>query len=186
MSLDATLEALAGSRDPRHRRLFKEQFLVHADRVMVSQTEFLTGIPAALSQLKESQLRLAIVSTKYRHRIEAILERHGLGHLFEVIVGGEDTEKHKPDPEGLELAMGRLGIPPGRGLYVGDHLVDAAAAAAAGIPFIPVLTGATAARDFREYPYLEILEGVVDLPAYLAGVELWPPPSPGHGLDPAS
>lgn len=181
LSLEATLEALTGSRDPRHQVSFRELFVEHADRVMVARTEFLDGVPSALSDLRALGFRLAIVSTKYRYRIEAILDRHGARHLFEVIVGGEDTARHKPDPEGLDLAMRRLGIRPPQGLYVGDHLVDAEAAAAAGIPFIPVMTGATEYRDFMGYPRLEILEGVATLPAYLSEVDGWPP-SPADGF----
>lgn len=174
-SLEATLETLTGSRDPGHRVRFRELFVQHADRVMVAQTEFLDGSLGALTELRARGFRLAIVSTKYRYRIEAILERHDAGHFFEVIVGGEDTANPKPDPEGLRLALRKLGITEAQGLYVGDHLVDAEAAMAAGIPFAPVLTGATTRHEFERYPHAWILESVSSLPPHLSTLPVWPP-----------
>jgi phosphoglycolate phosphatase len=175
LSLEATLETLTGSRDPNHQVRFRELFVQHADRVMVAQTEFLDGSLGALAELQAQGLRLAIVSTKYRYRIEAILERHRAGHFFEMIVGGEDAANHKPHPEGLRLALRKLGISGATGSYVGDHLVDAEAAMAAGVPFFPVLTGATSREDFERFPHVEILESVSSLPAYLSELTAWPP-----------
>jgi len=175
LSLEATLEALTGSRDPHHQARFRELFVQHADRVMVAQTDLLDGTLEALAELRAWGLRLAIVSTKYRYRIEAILERHQAGHLFEVIVGGEDATNHKPHPEGLRLALMRLGISGGQGLYVGDHLVDAEAAMTAGVPFFPVLTGATSRQDFERFPRVEILDSVSSLPPCLVELAGWPP-----------
>jgi phosphoglycolate phosphatase len=175
LSLEATLEALTGSRDPMHQVRFRDLFVQQADRVMVAQTELLDGTLGTLTELQARGLRLGIVSTKYRYRIQAILERHQAGHFFEVIVGGEDATNHKPDPEGLRLALKRLGISEDQGLYVGDHGVDAEAAMAAGVPFVPVLTGATSREDFERFPYVEVLESVSGLPSYLAEIQAWPP-----------
>ena len=67
------------------------------------------------------------------------------------------------------------GISEAQGLYVGDHRVDAEAAMAAGIPFFPVLTGATSRDEFQRFPHVEILESVSSLPPYLSGLAAWPP-----------
>ena len=128
LSLEATLENLTGNTDPSVQAQFKDFFVQHADRVMVAQTEFLVGVPSALKALRAQGLRLAIVSTKYRYRIQAILDRHQAADLFEFVVGGEDTASHKPDPEGLRRALGALGVTGDQSVYVGDHLVDAQAA----------------------------------------------------------
>jgi hypothetical protein len=47
---------------------------------------------------------------------------------------------------------------------------------AAGVPFFPVLTGATSREDFERFPYVEVLESVSSLPSYLAEIQAWPPP----------
>ena len=175
LSLEVTLETLTGNRDPSVQIRFRDLFVQHADVVMVAQTEFLDGVPSALSALRDRGLRLAIVSTKYRYRIEAILERHGARDLFDLIVGGEDTSAHKPDPEGLDRALKGLGVSGMQSVYVGDHVVDAQAAMRAAVPFVPVLTGATERADFLGFPHLEILDSVSDLPSFLSEVGAWPP-----------
>lgn len=168
LSLEATLEVLTGSTDPEVQVRFKDLFVQHADEVMVEQTEMLSGIPRALSELRNSGMRLAIVSTKYRYRIEAILDRHGERQNFDVIIGGEDTSAQKPDPEGLERAIEALGLAAHSALYVGDHRVDAEAAMQAAVPFVPVLTGTTPRDDFLRFPFLEILDSVSELPGFLS------------------
>lgn len=124
------------------------RYRLRAEAVMTD----ITVVPAAtretLRRLGRRGLPLGIVSTKDRGAIEAILARAGLRQAFAVVVGGGDVAALKPDPAGLRLALDRLALPAGRALYVGDHLVDAAAARAAGVGFAAVLTGATPRRAF--------------------------------------
>lgn len=54
----------------------------------------------------------------------------------------DDTERHKPHPEPLQLALERLGADPAGSVYIGDAVVDVQAAHAAGLPAISVSWGA--------------------------------------------
>ena len=47
-----------------------------------------------------------------------------LGHLFDVIVGGDETERQKPNPDPLLLALERLGASRDDAAYVGDSPYD--------------------------------------------------------------
>lgn len=51
------------------------------------------------------------------------------------VVTAEDTEKHKPDPESLHLAMQRLEVDPGNVAVLGDHKVDMQTAVNAGVDY---------------------------------------------------
>ena len=175
LSLEATLGTLTGITDPSLQNRFRKLFLEKADTVMVQETEFFEGVPETLGALRRRGLRLAIVSTKYRYRIEAILERLKARDLFEVIVGGEDVLAHKPSPEGIHGALKRLGTSAAEGLYVGDHAVDAEAATRASVPFLAVLTGATPRESFLPHLKIGVLDSVVDLPRFLVGLQGWPP-----------
>jgi pyrophosphatase PpaX len=64
-----------------------------------------------------------------------------LGHLFETIVGGDETERHKPDPEPLLLAAARMRAEPAQTAYVGDSPFDVRAAKAAGMHAVAVTWG---------------------------------------------
>src|SRR5438132_743156 len=57
------------------------------------------------------------------------------------VVGGDETERHKPDPEPLLLAAERMGADPAQTAYVGDSPFDVLAAKAAGMYAIAVTWG---------------------------------------------
>lgn len=175
MSLEAGLEVLTGENSPQAQIRFRRLFVEEADRVMVAQTEMLKGVLPALDTLRANGLSLGVVSTKFRYRIEDILDRHGARDRFTTIVGGEDTASHKPDPEGILLTLTALGISGHEAVYIGDHVVDAEAAKRASVPFVGVLTGTTDEGEFREFPHIGILPGVPQLPSFLDGLSGWPP-----------
>ena len=104
----------------------------YADQVMTAMTTVYEPAVGVLATMRARGVATAIVSTKYRYRIESILERAGLVGAVDVIVGGEDVTRHKPDPEGLQRALAGLGVESVDALYVGDHPVDGHAAARAG------------------------------------------------------
>ena len=81
------------------------------------------------------------MTAKRRLTVELAFARLPLGHLFDVVVGGDETERHKPDPEPLLLALERLGAGPEDAAYVGDSPFDMQAARAAGIDAIGVTWG---------------------------------------------
>ena len=94
-----------------------------------------------LVRLKDEGRRLGIVSAKRRSTVELAFARVPLGHLFDVVVGGDETERQKPDPEPLLLALDRLGAEPADAAYVGDSPYDMQAARAAGLYAVGVTWG---------------------------------------------
>jgi len=59
---------------------------------------------------------IAIASGALTHEIEDVLDRAGLLPLFPVIVGADQTERSKPDPEPYQAAFARLRVHTGRDL----------------------------------------------------------------------
>jgi beta-phosphoglucomutase len=55
-----------------------------------------------------AEVPIAIASGALTHEIEDVLERAGLLPLFPVIVGADQTERSKPDPEPYQAAFARL------------------------------------------------------------------------------
>ena len=91
------------------------------------------GIDDVLVRLVDEGRRLGIVTAKRRETVELAFAKVPIGHLFEVIVGGDETDRHKPDPEPLLVALDRLGARPEQAAYVGDAPFDVQAAKAAGV-----------------------------------------------------
>ena len=72
--------------------------------------EYCGNIDVVLAELKERGHRLGIVTAKRRVTVELAFAKLPLEHLFETVVGGDETARHKPDPEPLRLALDRLGV----------------------------------------------------------------------------
>ena len=161
--LPEALVALKGEEYRPRGEEFLSLFTYKADEVMVEGTFFLPGAECVLRSLSRLGYRLAIVSTKYRYRIETVLKRDGLRDTVETIIGGEDVTNHKPHPEGLFKAADQLGLPIERCVYLGDNEVDARAAQSAGMSFVAVRTGATPVETFYAYPRAAVLESVADI-----------------------
>ena len=60
--------------------------------------------------LKESDTRMAVVTSKARQMTLRTLACCGMEDVFEVLVTVDDVGKGKPDPEPVNLAMKRLGL----------------------------------------------------------------------------
>jgi pyrophosphatase PpaX len=125
------------------------------------------GMDEVLVQLKEEGRRLGIVTAKRRQTAELAFARIPIEHLFETVVGGDETKKHKPDPEPLILALDRLGAAPAEAVYVGDAPFDIQAAKAAGLYSVGVTWGGIHARELLE---AEQPDALVDTPEELLGV----------------
>jgi pyrophosphatase PpaX len=99
------------------------------------------GMDRVLVRLHDEGRRLGVVTAKRRSTVELAFARVPLGHLFETVVGGDETERHKPDPEPLLLAAARMHAEPAETAYVGDSPFDVRAAKAAGMHAIAVTWG---------------------------------------------
>ena len=163
LSLPDTFLELVGPQHAALAREFARLFVKRADGRMSELTFLFESAPGTIRKLKARGFSLGIVSTKFRYRIESLLEREELLDAFAVIIGGEDVAKHKPDPTGLLTAVERLGGAPESALYVGDSVTDAQTAERAGVPFVAVLSGVTPREAFGDYATCEIVESLFGL-----------------------
>jgi len=109
------------------------------------------GVLAALETLHAEGRRLGVVTAKRRATLALAFEvLPELRRFFEATVGAEDTERHKPGPEPLLLALEVLGEDPAGAVYVGDSPFDVQAAKAAGTGSIAVTWGRIHSRERLE------------------------------------
>jgi len=134
--LEAQMEALA----PEHVERLVTVYRAH-NEPLHDELEACAGMAEVLEQLVEEGRRLGVVTAKRRSTVELAFANVPLGHLFETIVGGDETERHKPDPEPLLLGAERLGADPAQTAYVGDSPFDIRAAKAAGMFAVAVTWG---------------------------------------------
>ena len=86
-----------------------------------------------LSRLKKEGIKLGVVTNKGHKMAAYVLELLHLDNLIDYLVGGGDTLMSKPDPEGIYLAMDKLGGTKETTLYIGDNDIDFYTASHAGI-----------------------------------------------------
>lgn len=88
---------------------------------------------AVLEALAGEGYRLAVISNA-DGRVEATLERLGLGRWAEFVLDSALVGVEKPDPRIFRLALERMGLAPAEAVYVGDfYAVDILGARAAGM-----------------------------------------------------
>jgi pyrophosphatase PpaX len=143
--LEAQMSALA----PDHVDRLVDVYRAH-NEPLHDDLEACVGMEDVLVRLRDEGRRLGVVTAKRRATVELAFARVPLGHLFEAIVGGDETERHKPDPEPLLLGAERLGADPTATAYVGDSPFDVRAAKAAGMFAVAVTWG-----RIHERPRLE-------------------------------
>jgi len=93
------------------------------------------GVLAALDDLRDRGVVLAVVTNKLEHLAIALLRELGLADRFACVIGG-DTDglvAMKPDRAPLDMMVDRCAVP-GRPAFVGDTTYDVRAARAAGMP----------------------------------------------------
>jgi len=163
LSLEETFLRLVGVSGGGRADEFRRHFVERADQLMADRTKLFAAVPGVLQRLRSAGLRLGLVSTKFRYRLEDILRRDGLLQLFDVIVGSDDVREPKPDPEGLRHALAQLGVDPEDAIYVGDSVVDAETAARAGVRFVAVLSGMTQRSEFGSHALEAVLAHVDQL-----------------------
>jgi phosphoglycolate phosphatase-like HAD superfamily hydrolase len=97
---------------------------------------------------------VALLSNKGEKASRRILEGLGLAPHFRLILGGDSLPTRKPDPAGLRLAAGRLGVPVEELMLIGDTRIDGETARAAGALFGLVEWGfpPSRARRYRRRP----------------------------------
>jgi pyrophosphatase PpaX len=128
------------------------------------ELEACVGMEDVLLRLHADGHRLGVVTAKRRSTVELAFARVPVAHLFETVVGGDETERHKPDPAPLLLAAERMQADPAETAYVGDSPFDIRAAKAAGMHAVAVTWGRIHERDrlAREEP-----DAIVDAPKEL-------------------
>jgi HAD superfamily hydrolase (TIGR01509 family) len=95
--------------------------------------------------------RTALVTTASAANAGAVLRHHRLEGLFDLVVTGDDVERHKPFPDAYRLAAERLGVAPAECLAFEDSDIGMAAAAAFGAPCLRVSFAADPAQSSTGY-----------------------------------
>lgn len=146
-------------------RVYREWNLANTDRLIRP----FAGVDGLLDALAAAGVQTAIATSKRRETARLALRAVGLSDRIDVVAALEDTTAHKPDPAPLLHACRVLGADPATTTYVGDAVVDIAAAHRAGVGAVGVTWGAGERADLAAARPDVLIGSVGDLTAYLVG-----------------
>lgn len=111
-----------------------EEVVNHFIGKLVHTEKLFPGVASTLRQLAPD-IQLGIVTSKTSEEFNNEFVPMGLMPLFDTVITASDTDRHKPHPAPLELALSRLGITATEAIYVGDTKYDLEMTHAAGAQF---------------------------------------------------
>ena len=126
-------------------RLFDTYYGEH----MVDMTKPYDGIIEMIEELKERNMKIAVVSNKPHEFAEDVVRRY-FGDSFEITYGQRPNHPTKPDPKTVYEVMESLNIKEDECIYVGDSDVDVNTAKNAGVKSVGVAWGFRGEGELRE------------------------------------
>ena len=108
------------------------------------------GVARLLEELGRRHLKSAVASSSLRSWLSLKLDLLGLRETFDIVLGGDDVDQGKPEPDIYLLAVRRLRLPPENCVAIEDSPVGIAAAVASGTYTIAVRTDSTRGLDISQ------------------------------------
>jgi len=123
----------------RHYALFEPELL-----------SFYPEVHDTLTALRMSDVELTIATSKPTAAVTTTLERLGVAGLFTHVVGEDQVNKGKPDPEMLHRILGLCERAAADAIMIGDTTFDIEMAEAAGLASCAVTYGNHSASQLAE------------------------------------
>ena len=118
-------------------------FLLHYTHNIDDDSVLFENVKSVLLFLKEKNIKLAVCTNKMEKLSNLLLEKLGVLHLFDFLVGGDSFPKGKPDPFPLLRICEKLNISKSESIMVGDSITDLKSGHSAGMPVVLVEYGYT-------------------------------------------
>jgi HAD superfamily hydrolase (TIGR01509 family) len=117
----------------RRQEIFRERYLPRLKPFPRSRE--------LLERMREAELRMVVASASKREEMEEMLEIAGIADVVGTATSGSDVEEPKPQPDIILAALGKIGLPPGEVLLLGDTPYDIESARKAGVAAVIVESG---------------------------------------------
>jgi pyrophosphatase PpaX len=139
----------AFARDEAHLDALVASYRVYNDAHHDQAVRAFPGVREAVQALHARGARIGVVTSKISNRARRGLQVAGLEGFVDVVIGCDDCERHKPDPEPVRRALEALGASASQAVFVGDAVVDLQAGRAAGAATAAVTWGACGKDELR-------------------------------------
>jgi HAD superfamily hydrolase (TIGR01509 family) len=148
---DKLLPAVLGEQVDKKRGDDIRESVSRAFHAIATSQRFIVfdGAEPLLRMLRRRGIRLALATSSKEEDLDLMMQSAGvdLRMHFDAVVTKSDVDASKPDPDVVECALEKLGLPPERCLMIGDTRYDVLSARRAGVATVGVLTARMAAPD---------------------------------------
>ncbi|MDH4213271.1 MAG: HAD family hydrolase [Candidatus Thorarchaeota archaeon] len=122
-----------------------DQILSQHEGFAAASAVLIEGTLDIVNRIRQAGMLTAILTNNGRSSVDKIMQQLPIANHFDIIQTRHESPLPKPYPDGLLKIALQLGVNVDEMVYVGDALIDAAAANRAGIEFWGVATGETPA-----------------------------------------
>ena len=159
---DKLVPEITGLEDGSHeaKRLGKQRSALFA-RDYLPQLRPFPGAEALLRRLHETGLKLVVASSAKEDELQPLLEVCGALPFVQHRTSSDDAEHSKPDPDIVQVALGKADCSAGDAVMLGDTPYDVQAARRAGVRAIALRSGGH--PDSALAAALAIYDDVADL-----------------------
>ena len=126
-----------------YRRIFRE------NKINLSPDMF-PNVLSTIEALHKRGLTISIASSRSRRPLLEFVESFGLHQMIPYVLGLQDCEKHKPDPEPVLKTLRELGFTAEETLVVGDMPYDILMGQRAGATTCGVSYGNATVEELRD------------------------------------
>ena len=118
-------------------------FLLHYTHNIDDDSVLFENVETVLELIKSKKLKLAVCTNKMEKLSNMLLEKLGVLHYFDYLVGGDTFAKSKPDPFPLIEICKKLSVSENESIMIGDSATDLNAGHNANMPVVLVGYGYT-------------------------------------------
>ena len=109
-----------------------------------------------------------LASSASKPEFEVLTRVLDLDEVIDATTSADDAESSKPDPDIVEVALGKAGLQAENAVFVGDAVWDVQAAGRVGVRCIGLESGGTSAAELRDAGAVATYRDAADLLAHVS------------------
>lgn len=120
-----------------------------------------------LLKVMAKQATVVLATSAQPEELSALRRVLDADSVITAITSAEDVEAAKPEPDLVEVALQKAGVPPEHAVFVGDTVWDIEASNRAGVPCVAVLSGGIGRAELEDAGAVAVYRDVAELLARL-------------------
>ncbi|MBS7623755.1 HAD family hydrolase [Candidatus Bathyarchaeota archaeon] len=138
------------------------------------RTRLLPNVRETLEELKRMGMRLVLFTADGDEAMNTVVEKTGIGHLFDRLVSRGSSVEVKPHPRHIIQATADSEARLGEIMVVGDSVADIVSGRHVGAVTVGVTTGLNSGRELLDAGADYLIDSIAELPSLLRALRTEP------------